>query len=694
MLLFIDYESYWDRQVTLKKLTPPEYIFHRQFHVHGASFKNGVTGKSMWFDAEKLPGVFASLDPAKTAICYFNALFDQCITSWVYGFTPALIIDAMGMARALYGHKFTRFSLANVAAELGLGAKGDEVANTCGKTRDELRADPEFWARFQSYCNNDNDLCAGVYAHCLPRFPMEQFAWMDLVLRCAIQPQLKLNRHVCVMHRRAARKKKWDILRACGSDRPDLMSTTKFCALLEAAGVQVEMKDSPADIKKGKLPRPFYDKNLDLETDKSSYCRQIPAIAKTDEFMARLLDSDDQYVAALAGARLGVRSTQAETRAARFAALARLPTRYEPGRLSLGLPPKKLYRAGSAPIALRYGAAHTHRLGGEWKLNFQNLARGGVLRNAIECWPGDVMLAPDYSQIEARMVAWLAGQDNLVQMFRDKADVYSFVASVIFGYKVDRKLRDSASKLVFETEGFIGKTSVLGLGYNMGPDRFCDQVHTQARSQLGRDIEFDIAQAIRTVNAYRRELFPLIPQLWGFFERLLDDLQNPTPKPGWRERFPFLQFEHEAVVLPSGMRLTYHNLRRTRDGFRYDFGLERYRGPDEPDWSRFIYGGKVLENLCQALAGIIVQEAAVRLWHKYKIRFAMQSHDELVFVCRELDVETVRRLVVQEMTVVPSWAPGLPLAIELKAGTSYGNVTEWKDGVSWDEFKSKVLKAA
>lgn len=644
MRLFLDYETYYDSKTyTLRKMTPVEYILDKRFQVHGCAVQEGLDGVGFWLKHEELPKYFKTLDPKETVVLTYNALFDMCITEWIYGFDPILMIDVLGMARRLRGYLYKSMSLANMAHALGLPDKGDAIIKVDGLSTEEIEA-RALMPHLASYAIRDNALCSAIYQNLQPEFPQNEIRIMDLVLRCAVQPQLRLNRRKLVMHRRLLRTQKAKMLRDCAVDRVDLMSAARFKGLLEAAGVIVELKMSPTAV--------------DKVTGKP---KMIPALAKTDEFMAELLEHPDKKVAALAAARLGHKSTLEETRAARFASIAKLT------------PPPFFYRAGSAPIALRYGAAHTGRLGGEWKLNFQNLTRGGVLRYAIEALtlgsdgvPGEedeVVMAPDYSQIEARMVAFLARCMSLLETFARRGDPYSQLASAIFGRPINRKLPGD------KIEGFIGKTGILGLGYGAGAEKFHLMVHQLARAQLGHDIEFTLQQAVEAVGTYRNKMYPEIPRLWRTFDNILPEMATTAPgskvprSDVYKTMFPMLEFEGEAIVLPNGMRIHYHDLRDDCGQWTYRYGREE----------RTIYGAKVAENVSQALAGIIAMNAALRVNDKFKMRLALQAHDELVFPVKKSLIPVAVQNLTTEMTRRPWWGKELPLAIEVKHGATYGD---------------------
>jgi DNA polymerase len=128
--------------------------------------------------------------------------------------------------------------------------------------------------------------------------------------------------------------------------------------------------------------------------------------------------------------------------------------------------------------------------------------------------------------------------------------------------------------------------------------------------------------------------------------------------------------EKEALVLPSlegeigaGLRLHYHGLHHENGEWWFTYGGKRKK----------LYGGKLLENIIQALDRVIVMGAAIRIQKRiHPYRLAQQAHDENAYIVREEHVETVKSIVLEEMVLRPVWAPTLPLAAEVGVGASYG----------------------
>jgi DNA polymerase len=604
-LYILDAESYYDREYNLGHLDPASYILDPRFELIGIAVKEPGAA-AYWVEGPDAPALFASLDPDDTTTMSHNALFDNCIWSYRYGFVPRLMIDTLGVSRAVLSLKSN--SLESVAEHLGLGAKGKEIYQATGMHLADLKATPEFYQAYVNYALNDASLCEGIFDKLVRtgKFPYEELFVQDLVLRCAVTPTLRANVPMLQQHLEEVRQRKQSWLNDCGQDRTTLMSTNKFCGALGNLGVMVKTKTSATG-------------------------RVIPALAKTDDFMTELTeyqeadDDTNSQVQTLANARLAIRSTIEETRSERFITVASLPWRN--GQRMM-------------PIPLRYGGAKTHRLSGDWSMNLQNLVRDTTkskLRRSLIPPPGYKIVAADSSQIEARLVAQLCGQIDLVEAFRDGVDVYADFASDVFGQIVTKKEQPN--------QRFIGKTAVLGLGYGCGWERFHQMVITQARQYgIALDGLFDEEVARATVKTYRKR-FKRVPATW----RELDRLQHRVLMNDFagEKEFGPVTIMPRRILLPNRLFL-------------------RYDDPPEDLW-----GGTLLENICQALARVIIMQAALRL-DRRGYRFILQAHDELGFCVPDDRLEEATAAIMEEMTTPPAWLPDLPLAAEVKVGDDYG----------------------
>jgi DNA polymerase len=612
--VFIDFETYYSSEFSLRKMTPIEYVLDPRFECIGCAVKEDGEAP-YWVDGEDLPLFFADLTPQTTCLVSHNTLFDGCIFAWRYNFVPRLMVDTLGIARACLGHKLRSLSLANVARELGLGMKGGTVHKVIGMGAAAIKQ-AGLYDEYIDYAINDAELCAQIFDKLVRSriFPVGELRVMDMVLRCAIEPQFLLDQNVLALHHHTIKAAKETLLQRIGVGKDDLMSNEKFAAALQTLGV-----DPP--------------RKISLATGKETW-----AFSKTDpEFMA-LEEHPDESVQALFAARLGIKSTLEETRTQRFINIGHLTW---PGN-----GPAKM------PMPLRFSGAHTHRLSGDWKLNVQNMPRGGALRRALIAPPGHVVLASDASQIEARIVAWLCDQPDLVEQFAKGEDVYSSFASKVFDRPIDKK-KDPA-------ERFIGKTAILGLGYGLGWPKFQSTVKLQSKAQTGTTIDLSDDQAIKIVNTYRQG-YENIPRIWRLLNNNIDALIS-----GREFTFGPCEFEVGGIKLPSGLRLHYHELTSTPDGWTYVYGGKPKR----------LYGGSLLENITQALARIVVMDAAIRIQKRFAvhdIQLALQVHDELVFVVPEHLADECKRIALEEMSRRPVWAPTLPLAAEAGVGQSYGD---------------------
>jgi DNA polymerase len=385
------------------------------------------------------------------------------------------------------------------------------------------------------------------------------------------------------------------------------MSNNKFAELLRGYGVEPPMKVSPA-------------------TGEQTY-----AFAKNDESFKALAEHPDERVQALIAARLGNKSTLEETRTQRFIEIA---------------------SRGNLPVPIRYYAAHTGRFGGDDKINMQNLPSRGEnankLKKAIVAPPGHTLIDADSSQIEARVLAWLAEQDDLVEAFANKEDVYRKMAAAIYGVAEDQITKD---------QRFIGKTTILGAGYGMGAVKFQAQLKT-----FGVDMELD--EARRIIDIYRRTN-DNITRLWRQAQNVLVNLSRGDPAPLGRAGVLEVVPAETAIRLPSGLLMRYDDLKISEGEKGIEFHYQTRKGRTR------IYGGKVIENVCQAIARCIIAEQMLRIHKRYKV--VLTVHDAIAVCVRDVDVEDARAYVEESMRWVPDWAKGLPVNCESGVGKSYGD---------------------
>jgi DNA polymerase len=626
-----DLECYYDREYSLSRLTTEEFCRSPQFELLGFAIKVD-DGPTRWVPQAHAKDYIDMFDWSDALVVCQNTAFDGAILHWHYGVKPAVWADTLGMSRALYPHEKSH-SLKAQTERAGIGAKGDEVLNAIGKRYADFST--EELARYAAYCINDVELTYKLFTKYIEQgFPKGELKLVDLTLRMFIEPVLELDKSMLELHLQEVLERKETLLTTVrdtmlADAQPDfvalifsegtdgikklLMSNEKFAVALGTLGVAPPLK-------------------ISLTTGRIAY-----AFAKTDDAFKALQEYPDDRVQALVAARLGNKTTLEETRTQRF----------------IGMSDR-----GKFPVPLRYYGAHSGRWSGQDSVNLQNLpSRGenaGKIKKAIKAPPGYVVIDCDSAQIEARTLAWLAGQEDLVQAFRDKQDVYKLMAAKIYGIPQDQVTMGPGSQRQ------VGKTVVLGAGYGVGHKKLQAFLKTQA------GVEVSLDEAKRIIDTYRSNAFGIV-NLWAKAAQALeammagqsmeiDALGLVTALPG---RTPML-------TLPSGLHIQYPGLRvvTNEDGKRemvyYSKGLPVR-----------IYGGKVVENICQAVARQIVAEQMLRISKRYKV--VLTVHDAVAVIAPLEEGAAARAYVEECMSWNPKWAAGLPLACESGVGATYGD---------------------
>jgi DNA polymerase len=602
-IITLDFETYYDREFSLSKITTEEYVRDDRFEVIGVAVKEN-DNETKWFSGtgEEVCGFLRKYDWENSFALAHNAMFDASILTWRFGIKPMAWLDTLSMARAVHGTEVGN-SLAKLVEYYELGKKGTEVLNALGKHKKDF-SKAEINA-YGGYCINDVDLTYELFLRLIPSFRQSELKLIDITIKMFSEPMLELDTPLLEAHLEDVKNRKELLLQAVQQDREALMSNQKFAELLRQCGVEPPTKISPTT------------------------GQETLAMAKSDEGFKALAEHPDERVQALVAARLGNKSTLEETRTDRFINIS---------------------KRGKMPVPLSYYAAHTGRWGGSDKINLQNLpsrgANGGKLKRAIVAPKGYVMIDADSAQIEARVLAWLAGQDDLVEAFRNEEDVYKIMGAAIY--------RKAPSEITKE-ERFVGKTTILGAGYGMGAQKFQAQLKT-----FGTQI--DEGEARHIVDVYR-STYMKIPKLWeqggSAIEAMINN-QSVTFGTG-----AVVVSGSKGILMPNGLYQRYPHLRQIQDPTgRYQYVYDARRGVNK------IYGGKLVENICQGIARCIIGEQMIRIAKRYKV--VLTVHDAIACVALEKEAQEAVAYVEECMKWVPEWALGLPLSCEVGFGKSYG----------------------
>lgn len=252
---------------------------------------------------------------------------------------------------------------------------------------------------------------------------------------------------------------------------------------------------------------------------------------------------------------------------------------------------------------------------------------------------GYMLIVCDLAQIEARVLAWLAGEEQILEAFRNKRDLYSEVASRIFDRPINKK--DNPD------ERWIGKTASLGLGYSMSAPKF------QAYCALqGRKLEQSFCYSV--VETYRKTYFR-IPALWKLIQNNLHLLCQKQQKTVGK----FI-FDNDKIIMPSGHGLRY-------EGLHYDDGEQGWRLID----GKRVYAALVVENLTQGLSRDILATQLLKIHNQYNV--VMHTHDEIIACVPENNADQALKDILTTMTTPPTWGADLPLDAEATMGKRYGD---------------------
>jgi DNA polymerase len=670
-LVTLDFETYWDQDYTLSKLSTSEYVRDKRFKAQVVGIKIGAK-PTKYYPAARVKAALQAINWTTHSVLCHNTQFDGFILSHHYGIIPAKYYDTLSMARGLHSNEIGA-SLDEVAQYYGKGSKIEGALET---TKGVLVWPKAMVENVGAYCVQDVDLTYEIFKEMHGKFPAEELDLVDLTCRMFCDPILKVDllRVEIELEKELAERKRlfyaavnpkdWEkdpvaikeILKTkaeralVGEERELLIikrvigSNDRFAKLLDAEGITPPVKISKAWMKLST------DEKIEHADDKWSF-----AFAKDDLDFINLPEAIDHWrgkldpnkkadipkisakqdrIRDLVECRLAVKSTTNITRAERF--------------LKAGA------NGMSLPCGYAYYRAHTGRWGGNNKMNMQNLTRGGELRLSILAPRGHRLAVADSGQIEARVNGWLWGQGDLMDAFGaadtwpksrgtahgDNRDAYCRFGDVIYGREITTEDK---------MERFVGKVCVLGLGFQMGAAKL---QMTLAKGALGgQPVFFTLEQCQKIVAAYRRKNHR-IEAGWDICKRIIEDMAA-----GRTGRHGPISWEKETLWLPNGMSLKYPKLTKSVN----DKGWDEW-SYQSGDIRKKIYGGLLCENIVQALARIVVAWQMLNISRKYRV--VMTTHDEVVACPKTAAAETCYRYMYKWMTTAPHWCPDIPLAAE------------------------------
>lgn len=682
--LFLDFESYYDDQYSLKKLSIEEYVRDPRFEVHMMAIAKGddpiqiVAPEDIKATLER----YHVADP-NTRVFIQNAKFDAFIVNQCYGLVIANPICTRCMERWTGMSRMCRESLEAQSEFLGTGEKGTYVHDAKGKRLTDYT--PEELEQYRAYCAKDVELLRANVRLMLPKLTQEALKFIALSIKMYTEPIFVLDKDILQNYQakietdHMASLQRLQALFSFASVDDFLQairSADKFSSMLEQLGAKVPMKLSAA--KTATLKRKLEEaQDSDPEARRrlreGDYKVYTPALAKNDLAFMQLLKDPNPDIAALAQARAENNTSIASSRCARFLSIA---------------------ERGTLPVSLEAFATHTGRFAAGTSdavksdsTNLQNLSKRGsdkTLRMSVKAPAGYKLIACDSAQIEARTLAWLAGEQWLLKAFRDKTDPYCEMASSIYresyetiyswtkGANAHAPDADAELKAKYKQYRNVGKTAVLQLGYYAGAGRFGAYLQQQGIT-LGDSQEEHERKAQHVVNVYRGRN-GAICEFWRKCGTLLENLRMGRTGTFVRGLFQCTGqcdiFGHKApaIVLPDGFPLVYPNLRlqRAPDGrpeYVYD-SMEKGRMV-----TKRIHSGIVCNNIVQATAFAIIRYQACLINERYPIR--VNVHDSLSVLAPEDEAEECKAFLQQCMRQLPPWAEGLPIDCEAESGDDF-----------------------
>jgi len=628
-LLTLDFETYYGRGYSLGRTDTNtiDYICDDKFKIQCVGVKVDDDDVEIFREDEMaqfeqfLIDLSGSGEPV-ALVCH-NTAFDAIILHHHFNWHPTYYVDTMSMSKGMFVG--APASLKALSQRLWSADSGKRKGAELAMSKDIYDLPPELMNIIANYCIQDVTLTYDAFMLMQQHFPEDEMYLIHANIRMFVEPWFRVDTQIIqeeidsqVSEKRAAYKR-------AGIPLTVLSSNQKFGIYLETRGYELPSKENV----KGEW---------------------IAALGQKDwpflKFMAAHPELADVFTA-----RKYAKSNIQESRARRFLSTA-----------------EKFN--GFMPVPLKYYGAHTGRYSGGEALNLQNLPRitgdvgSGRLRRSLCAPDGYSVIVSDLSNIEARVLAWISGNTELMTLYRTGGDPYLLMASKIYNFDYNDALPRKSEK-EFKAMRNVGKVAVLGLGFGMGANKFWVTMNT---GPMGMDpIPTTIDEAEHIVALYRETNFPVV-DYWDKCDVIINEMLSGNVG----LRFGPLELHGTNIIMPNNMALQYPNLCMKEDirghSFQYSPELNQY---GELKTRKYLWGGTLTENIVQALARIIITEQAIRI-ERYlddtygldQARIVHMVHDELIVVGPDAYAKDIYQSMVSIMSTSPTWAPDLPLESE------------------------------
>lgn len=628
-LYFIDYETYYADDFSLRKLTITEYVRDPRFKAHGAAVVD-PEGTSFWVTHDDIPAFFASVDWTKNGLGSHHANFDQFITSQIYGVVPAYNVCTMFMSYGEFGSGRSA-SLQALSTRLGLKGKLEGVLEDTKNIRD---LNPEQEKALSVYAIQDIEQTRKAFEimYFERGYPEREMHVIDLTIRMFTDPVLRIDPKICYAE---IEEENIRINNLLNSDLLKNVNLSPKCVnILKTKGIEGIMRSRPCfvELLESRGVRPPMKQRIKNGELLNEYTY---ALAKTDPELIAL--SEDPRVSDLVACWTGTKSSLRKRRAERFLSASANGTK-------------------PFPIPLIYAGARTNRWSGRGtSVNIQNLpsgrdGRGSRLRQSIIAPDGWRIASPDLSQIELRCGAWLANETELLYDLAHDLDPYSKTASEIYGVPVEKDGVNSQYR-------HVGKECELSLIYGVGYKKLYNTIQTKYGDKVGTFTEED---AQRATYLYRNKRTGVVAQ-WELLRQYI-----PIMAAGEADfEYGPCHIYSDRIKMPSELFIHYQQLHWSYDD-KLNQGNWVYK--HGKDWVK-IYHSKMFENIVQGIARDIIAYHMVEIAREFRILGTV--HDEILVLVPENQADEALAWCIDIMRKPPPWCPDLPLNAEGKHARCY-----------------------
>ncbi len=649
--IVLDFESYYDVDYSLSKMSQVEYIRDPRFQFTGLGVglltPDDEHHKSFFTGG---PGVKWLIDTLKkrhgknlhnVTVVTKNSKFDNQVLDYHFGLQPPFTIDIEDLSR-YYDARMHRHSLENLAKKFHCSEEKGDTKQFKGFYWDDMS--PEMRKSLGAYCRNDVELESELFHHLLPLIdnPEHELELMRHTLRMFLNPKIVLDFDEADSIIKGMEEERESAIQKAGYTATDLSGSISFATILKEY-----IPDLVPYTKVGKKP----GKKITAIIGRPN---RILALAKDDEGTKKLLEHPDPRVRNLIAGRQAVKSWPLH--------IKKIQAYIDQAEVQDGL----------VTMPLKYHGAGTGRwsgTGGKNPLNMGGKGRGkaihpliGRIRNAMVAPDGYTFGIVDSCQIEARLLAWIAGQTDLVEGFANGEDIYSVFASELFGTKVWKPAADDDSSEAKEASikrGF-GKDAILGCGYGMGKDTFYERcLSNDALRPMFDSGKYNKAFIKRLIDTYRSKYKDIVG-FWGEMERCFANsirygglaVHNPDSP---------ISFHNMGdgtihIELPSGRKLHYPHATISGGNIKYEHGK--------------LYGAHLTENVVQAMSRCLLGEWILQC-EKEVGPVVLHLYDEVVCLIPEDKAEEKLQQMIDLMSTGPAWTDGIPLAAEGQISKRY-----------------------